>query len=172
MRFEQQVTDGGLTDVTVDVGQLSLAGIPAGVHGFHIHQFGDSAVQCDENGENCATMVGGHFVPVCQMRRERRADDCEIGQTCELTCGSTASDRSCKCDEIHGLPPSGKRMVGDMGNLECDAQGACKICFDGETGASCRVSRPISQEKLSLYEEVNSIVGRALAVHEFRVSFW
>jgi Cu/Zn superoxide dismutase len=166
--YEASGDKAGLSGVTVDVSNLIIKGTGlAGVHGFHVHQFGDSALQCGEDGvSNCTAMVGGHFVPTCGMRRA--LDNCEIGQPCELQCDPSLADRDvCRCNEVHGLPPSWKRMPGDMGNLECDAQGSCKICFDKETGGKCEAIRVFEQEKLSLYEQHNSIVGRAVAVHQF-----
>ena len=119
---------GGLSGVTVDVSNLRIKGIQGaggGTHGFHVHQFGDAALQCDADGEsNCGSMVGGHFVPTCGMRRRRRLDSCEVGASCLLQCDADPPRRDvCRCNEVHGLPPSWKRMPGDMGNLECDAEG-------------------------------------------------
>ena len=45
----QQLRDGG-----VEV-QVDLTGVPAGVHGFHVHEFGN----CGDNGN----AAGGHFNP-------------------------------------------------------------------------------------------------------------
>ena len=139
--------------VTVDVSQLT--GVPAGRHGFHIHQFGDSS---------SSEKVGGHFVPLCSMRRA--LDDTPITGGEILTCGAAALNRDCKCDEIHGFPPSAKRMPGDLGNLDCTADG-CLLCFTGDTRQSgCAAVKTLEQEKMSLSDVLRSVVGRSIAIHK------
>ena len=148
--FRQVNGNDPLSGVEVDVSKLT--GVPAGRHGFHIHQFGDST---------SPEKVGGHFVPLCAMRRA--LDD--TGTT-TLTCGENELDRKCACDEIHGFPPSAKRMPGDMGNLDCATDGACLLCFTGDTRASgCAASKTLLQQKMSLSNDLRSVIGRSVAIH-------
>jgi Cu/Zn superoxide dismutase len=137
--------------VEVDVSKLT--GVPAGEHGFHIHQFGDSSSPAN---------VGGHFTPICKTRRFL-----DFHGATTLTCGDSATNRDCRCDEIHGFPPETKRMPGDMGNLLCASDGTCKLCFKDETDSTgCAVKKILLQEKMGLNDALRSIVGRSLAIHE------
>ena len=151
-----------LSGVVVDVSMLS--GVPPGRHGFHIHQFGDST---------SAETVGGHFIPLCGFRRARALDgDADVtNPSPTLECGSDAAGRKCACDEIHGFPPSTKRMPGDMGNLDCAADGTCVLCFEDETVAlnnGCSTKKTLGQEKMSLSYDLRSIIGRSLGKRDIR----
>ena len=148
-----------LSGVVVDVSMLR--GVPPGRHGFHIHQFGDST---------SAETVGGHFIPLCGFRRRARARARALDGDADVTnpsptleCGNSAVGRKCACDEIHGFPPSTKRMPGDMGNLDCAADGTCVLCFKDETVANgCSTTKTLGQEKMSLSSDLRSIIGRSL----------
>lgn len=135
VRFEQG--DGNpLGDVTVTV---SLRGIMPGLHGFHVHQFGDV-----RSLANFDTM-GYHFVPMCNP------PDMVVGPDGALA----PTDGGCKDDQVHGLPPSQRRQPGDMGNIQ--AVGA-----DG----SVEVTLTIGQQKMSLSDPLRSVVGRVVVVHK------
>ena len=96
--------DGGLTL------NGTIQGLTPGLHGFHIHQFG-------ELGQLCAA-AGPHLNP--------------HGKT-------------------HGAPDSRERHVGDLGNVQADANGVVNV--------------QIRDNVLAL-EGVNSLIGRGLVVHE------
>ena len=84
--------------------------VPEGMHGFHIHEFGDLSAPD-------LTSAGGHYNPT---------------------------------DQPHACPPTEARHVGDMGNIEADADGNAKLTqtFDN----------------LSLEGE-HAIVGHAVILH-------
>jgi Cu/Zn superoxide dismutase len=59
-------------------------------------------------------------------------------------------------------------MPGDMGNLDCGADGKCVLCFAGENAAlnnGCSQIKILEQEKMSLKDYILSIVGRSVAIH-------
>jgi len=103
--FEQEAA-GSPVKVTGTVNTLE-----PGLHGFHIHEFGDNTNGC--------TSAGSHFNP--------------HGRT-------------------HGGPtdPAEKRHVGDLGNVEANADGAVNV--------------DIKDSMISLTGE-HSIIGRSLVVH-------
>jgi Cu-Zn family superoxide dismutase len=67
----QQLADGSV-QVTVD-----LTGVPAGVHGFHIHEFGN----CGDNGN----AAGGHFNPTGTPHGAPAADPHHAGDFGNVT---------------------------------------------------------------------------------------
>ncbi len=80
-----------------------ITGLSPGLHGFHIHQVGDTADGC--------RAAGGHFNPF------------------ELT---------------HGAPDVQARHVGDLGNIEADANGHAVVeGFDHQVRNSPTNSAPI-----------------------------
>ena len=57
-------------------------------------------------------------------------------------------------------------MPGDLGNLDCAADGTCLLCFTGDTRSSgCAAVKTLLQEKMSLSDKLRSIVGRSIAIH-------
>ncbi|XP_070567699.1 superoxide dismutase [Cu-Zn]-like [Ptychodera flava] len=105
IHFEQEAPDSAVK-VTGSVSTLT-----PGLHGFHIHEFGDNTNGC--------TSAGSHFNP--------------HGRT-------------------HGGPtdPEDKRHVGDLGNVEANAEGIATV--------------NITDSMISLTGE-HSIIGRSLVVH-------
>ena len=55
--------------------------------------------------------------------------------------------------QIHGWPPSIQRQSGDMGNITVDNDGAV------------RTTLTIGQGKMSLKDDLRSILGRTIVVH-------
>ncbi|KAL1509356.1 hypothetical protein ABEB36_004110 [Hypothenemus hampei] len=88
-------------------GQLS--GLKKGLHGFHIHEFGDNTNGC--------MSAGPHFNPN---------------------------------EQDHGGPNDDARHVGDLGNVEANAEGLAKF--------------NIIDQHISL-SGPNSIIGRTVVVH-------
>jgi len=87
-----------------------LEGLTPGLHGFHIHEYGDCSAP---NGGS----AGGHFNP----------------------------------DNIqHGGPMDSVRHVGDMGNLEADAEGKAHYEW---------------ADSMLAFSGPHSIIGRGLIVH-------
>lgn len=86
-----------------------VSGLAPGLHGFHVHEFGDNTNGC--------TSAGPHFNPA----------------------GLT-----------HGGPEHEVRHVGDLGNVEADANGVAKV--------------NIKDAQISLTGP-NTILGRSLVVH-------
>lgn len=87
--------------------KAELAGLQEGLHGFHIHQFGDCTAPD-------GTSAGGHFNPE---------------------------------ESEHSGPESAIRHMGDMGNVEADAEGNATINYVDNT------------------ININMIVGRGVIVH-------
>jgi len=164
--FKQSTSPGGqVTSVSVDVS--NLRGVPAGMRGFHVHQYGDT---------ESTRLVGGHFKPTC-------IDDPDVNSTQRKSPTSRAAP-TCEQDRKHGLPPSVERNPGDMGNLLCvntTTPTSCLVCFANETSAStgCTPTKTLGQEKMSLLgadaaedaaalqNRVRSVVGRSVALHMF-----
>ncbi|XP_050293850.1 uncharacterized protein LOC126734319 [Anthonomus grandis grandis] len=89
--------------------QGELKGLKQGLHGFHVHEFGDNTNGC--------ISAGAHFNPL---------------------------------NKDHGGPDDAERHVGDLGNVEANADGVAKI--------------NISDKLISLSGD-NSILGRTIVVH-------
>jgi Cu-Zn family superoxide dismutase len=98
---------GGTTRVAV-----RLSGVPAGTHGFHLHDKGDC-------GDPEFANAGGHFNP-------------------------TAAP--------HAGPHATPRHAGDLGNVEAGADGT--------------VSIEVESNLLTVAPGPNSVVGRAVVLHE------
>lgn len=146
MKFTQKVIQvDGKDQKVIDVtGEIS--GLPAGIHGLHIHQYGDES----DSG------MGRHFIPTCSgpPGGRRRLDDIPDG-------GTTAAPDPCLEDSIHGLPPSKNRQNGDMGNVIVPSNGVVKL-----PGAFKEVkSGRFAQNKMSLNGDLTSILGRGVALH-------
>ena len=92
-----------LGDMTVE---YAITGMPAGLKGFHVHQFGDTRVT-----DTLKTM-DAHFVPFC------------IPPMIDETTGEPPPGASCQDDSVHGMPPSLLRQPGDMGNINVENNGA------------------------------------------------
>jgi Cu-Zn family superoxide dismutase len=88
----------------------TIKGLPAGKHGFHIHEWGDLS-------KGCAT-AGPHFNPT---------------------------------KKSHGGPMEDERHVGDLGNIESDGSNESEYFLE---------------DHLIRLEGPNSILGRALVIHE------
>ena len=70
----QELADGG-----VEV-QVDLTGVPAGVHGFHVHEFGN----CGDNGN----AAGGHFNPTSMPHAAPDAASHHAGDFGNVTAGA------------------------------------------------------------------------------------
>ncbi|GAB6028991.1 Superoxide dismutase [Cu-Zn] [Chamberlinius hualienensis] len=103
INFNQEYPNGPVA-ITGEV-----RGISPGLHGFHIHQYGDTTNGC--------TSAGPHFNPE---------------------------------NMTHGGPSDTIRHVGDLGNLQADANGVATINFS---------------DSIIQLEGPHSIIGRALVVH-------
>ena len=90
--------------------QATFKGLAPGMHGFHIHEFGNLT-----NG--CVT-AGPHYNPA----------------------GLT-----------HGGPTDEVRHVGDLGNIEADADGNALYTLEDHL--------------IQIYGDVNNVIGRAFVVH-------
>ncbi|XP_066146563.1 uncharacterized protein Sod1 [Euwallacea fornicatus] len=86
-----------------------LSGLKPGLHGFHIHEFGDNTNGC--------MSAGPHFNP-----------------------GKNE----------HGGPTDTERHVGDLGNVEANAEGVAKV--------------NITDKQISL-SGANNIIGRTIVIH-------
>lgn len=84
--------------------------------------------------------------------RESIAD--HVGSHFVPVCQNVSSVQ-CAKDTTHGLPPSEYRMAGDMGNIVSTGSGAAVY------------SETLGQDKMSLNDTRKSILGRALAIHQF-----
>ena len=135
----EQAADDPLADITV---RVSVSGLHPGLHGFHVHQYGDV--------RDTATLstIGYHFVPFC-IPPDVIVDP-ENGDIIETPDG-------CADDQVHGLPPDSKRQPGDMGNLVIGADGSP----DAASG-----TLTIGQGKMSLTDPLRSIIGRTVIVHQ------
>ena len=134
--FEQSADDAR-GDVTVTV---SITGLRAGIHGFHVHQFGDVRVTASPSGG--LDTMGAHFVPFCVPPD---IGDAQAGTEAENECLNMAK---------HGLPPSLERQPGDMGNIN--------VLSPSGTFSTVLT---IGQRKMSLSDGLRSIVGRTVVVH-------
>lgn len=90
--------------------QAEVAGLAPGLHGFHIHEWGNLT-----NG--CVT-AGPHYNPM---------------------------------GKVHGGPADEVRHVGDLGNLEANAEG--KAFYN------------LEDHLIMIYGNINNIVGRSVVVH-------
>jgi len=137
-------------DIFMDVSG-EVTGLPNGVHGFHIHQYGDESVTADGGNR-----YGGHFVPLCQGLPPSPCDPFSGGP-----CKPKEEVDPCKLMEKHGLPPDKIRQAGDMGNLLVQNG---KISLPGSLQL---VVKRIGQDKMSLDDQASSILGRAVAIHKY-----
>jgi len=140
VKFEQSADDP-LGDVTVTVDIKNLA---PGVHGFHVHQFGDTRSTSD------LSTLGAHFVPYCTppdiVDEDTQADDpCSKDQQHGNNLDGPGAER--------GWPPSEVRQPGDMGNITVGADG------------TVRTTLVLGQQKMSLSDRLKSIIGRTVVVH-------
>ena len=129
----EQMTPLGDVRVTAIV-----SGLRPGLHGFHVHQYGDVRSTSD------LSTMSAHFVPYCAP-----PDIDENGQQIG----------GCEDDQKHGLPPHITRQPGDMGNLD--------IGFDGAVKPESQILT-IGQAKMSLADPLRSIVGRTVLIHSER----
>lgn len=104
IRFEQ-VDGEPLGDVTV---RVVMSGLTPGVHGFHVHQFGDVRATAD------LSTMSAHFVPFC------------IPPGIDINTGLPLPS-ACEDDQRHGIPPSAERQPGDMGNILVAADGTVDV---------------------------------------------
>jgi len=127
--------DLGMVEIEVDLVGLTRNG----VHGFHIHKYGDMS-------EGCASMCE-HFNSSTRKP--------SVGVT-QNTSNSTDSLRS-SCElfnpynKKHGGPGSKHRHLGDLGNIEADSYG--------------RVRTNIIDRGIKLHGSRANIVGRGLVIH-------
>lgn len=128
----------------------TLNGLPDGIHGFHVHQFGDESTT--PKGKN---RYGAHFVPTCTSLPD---------PACNPLGGAPCKPKEDKCTklEIHGLPPDEVRQAGDMGNIKVVAGQATLL-----PGALIE-AKSFAQDKMSLSDKESSILGRAVAIHKFQ----
>ena len=110
VRFTEVVMDGH-PGVRVTV---SARNVPQGLHGFHVHEFGDCSAPD-------ATSAGGHFNPTSQA---------------------------------HGAPNESPSHAGDFGNVRADAND--------------RVSVTYLMHNVTLGDDANSILGKAIVLHANR----
>lgn len=97
--FSQDFNDP-LGDVTV---KYDVQGLRPGLHGFHIHQYGDTRVTAD------LSTFAAHFEPVCSPQ--------------DPGTNRTADEVECDNAQEHGYPHSHLRHIGDMGNLSSSGNG-------------------------------------------------
>lgn len=145
---ETALIDGKRQPVMKVTGELN--GLPDGVHGFHIHQYGDESV--DQTGKS---RYGAHFVPVCQGIPDPNCNPMQGDCTPKVD--------KCKLLETHGLPPDEIRQAGDMGNIIVQA---------GQVTSLPRALKEVNdgifkQEKMTLDDAASSILGRAVAIHKY-----
>lgn len=144
--------NGGNMEVT---GQLT--GLPDGIHGFHIHEFGDESTSTDKAGKP-GNRYGSHFVPTCKPP--------DLGNCNPLTenCDGVKKDE-CALFGTHGLPPDPIRQAGDMGNLVVKNG---KVELGRLKQGGLEIPDTIyGQDKMSLDDDLSSILGRAVAIHKF-----
>jgi len=149
LTFTQARTGSG--EYTVEVSG-TLTGLPDGVHGFHIHQYGDESID-ESNGKN---RYGAHFVPTC---KPPTPVDCGLQSVCP-----TAKPNPCQLMQTHGLPPDPIRQAGDMGNILVK-KGEVKTILPA---AFLEVQSGFGQSKMTLFDKDSSILGRAVAIHKFQ----
>lgn len=167
---------GGTVSFELSSGDIivsyTLTGLTPGIHGFHIHQFGDITTTAD------LSTIGAHFVPECKPGDiETDAAACNslsLGASCSfvglsgstftgtcirdnivdaLVCTSQA-ENPCADDQTHGYPPSNVRQPGDMGNIT--------VASDGTSSGTIN----LGSTKLSLSDPWRSVIGRVVVVHE------
>ena len=127
-------------------------GLPNGVHGFHIHQYGDESLSRDGKSR-----YGAHFVPTVKfhlyfvyLRLNKHPlvlfhIDCvclfvlHVFQCQSLPpdsgFGETPPPQKDECSlmEVHGVPPDEIRQAGDMGNIIV-RNGQVSLLFRGVSG--------------------------------------
>lgn len=132
-----------------------LTGLPDGIHGFHIHQFGDESIS--EDGKN---RYGSHFIPTCQGMPEKVDPDCSLITNPN---GCPTKPDHCAMQQTHGLPPDRIRQAGDMGNIEVrQGQVTTKL------PAALVEVKKFGEDKMTLNDPASSILGRAVAIHKFQ----
>lgn len=67
---------------------LNLAGLPAGAHGFHVHQMPDCGVGHDNGAATPAGAAGGHFDPANTGRHAGPEGDGHLGDLPRLEVGA------------------------------------------------------------------------------------
>lgn len=67
---------------------LNLTGLPAGAHGFHVHQTGDCAPTHDNGAATPAGAAGGHFDPANTGRHAGPEGDGHLGDLPRLEVGA------------------------------------------------------------------------------------
>jgi len=144
VKMYEDATCAGLTvcDMTVE---YDISGLTDGVHGFHVHQYGDTiCVVPPCTGTDTyvdypdLSTIAKHFVPFCIPPSPD-----EDGNMPEDACAN---------DQIHGYPPALRRHPGDMGNIT-------------SAGGVAQGSFVLSQEKISLADSLRSVIGRTVNVH-------
>lgn len=142
--YQDATCPGGLTvcDMTVE---YDISGLTDGVHGFHVHQYGDTiCVVPPCTGTDTyvdypdLSTIAKHFVPFCIPP----SPDAE---------GNMPED-VCANDQVHGYPPAVRRHPGDMGNIT-------------SAGGVAQGSFVLSQQKISLVDPLRSVIGRVVNVH-------
>lgn len=128
----------------------TLNGIPDGIHGFHVHQYGDESTTPE--GKN---RYGAHFVPKCKSLPD---PDCNpvMGGPC------VPKEDKCKKMEVHGLPPDDRRQSGDMGNIRVIGGQATSL------PGSLLEAKIFEQDKMSFDGGDQSVLGRAVAIHQYQ----
>jgi Cu-Zn family superoxide dismutase len=100
------------------------SGLQPGKHGFHVHEFGDLTNGC--------TSAGGDRVRSKEDHKKRNLGHFNPS------------------NKQHGSPRDVERHVGDLGNIEADANGTARFTLhDAQLALSGR----------------NSIAGRAVVIH-------
>ena len=89
--------------MTVDVSKLSLKGLPG--PRFHVHQFRDSAVQCDQSGNNTRRWSAGTSCR-CGMEEARDLDDCKVGEVSSSSATSQDAERGLPVQRDSWTTPS------------------------------------------------------------------
>lgn len=108
----------GESDPVKVTGEVS--GLKKGLHGFHIHEFGDNT-----NGElHICLLCNSLYMHICSNRLCTPHTDFAI---LEFQGCTSAGPHFNPLGKEHGGPTDAVRHVGDLGNVEAGADGVAKV---------------------------------------------